>query len=288
MKTLLIGEIHGDAKSLLEQNTDLTTITGEDFIHQESFPETEAVVLRTFTTFKENEINKFPNLKYVVSCSVGINNLDLEKLKEKNIQLVHCPGTNANSVAEHTLYFMLTLLRQDSKKPFAELKGKTVGIVGLGAIGKIVARKLLGFEAKVIAFDVIEQDLEVLKELQVEMKSMDEVLSNSDIITVHVPLNKYTGNLVNAECFNKMKENSFFINTSRAEIIEESALIENQNKFRGIALDVCSEELSGKLNHGNLLITDHCAAQGEDSFRKMCVKPVEEFLEKIKESQTQS
>ena len=282
MKTLLIGEIHEDARQLLEQNTELTTITNEEFAQQGSFPETEVVVLRTFTTFKENEINKFPNLKYVVSCSVGFNNLDLDKLKEKSVQLVHCPATNANSVAEHTLYFMLALLRQDSKKLFAELKGKTVGIVGLGAIGKIVARKLLGFETKVIAFDVIEQDPEVLQELQVEMKTMDEVLSEADVITIHVPLNKHTEHLISAEKFSKMKDDSFFINTSRAGVIEEEALIENQSKFRGVALDVCSGDLSGKLNHKNLIVTDHCAAKGEDSFRDQCVKPVNEFLEKVK------
>lgn len=283
MNTLLIGEIHPDAKHLLEQNTKLTKVTNDQFVQTHSYPEIEAVVLRTFTLLKAVELQKLPKLKYVVICSVGTDNLDLELLKQKNIQLVHCPGTNANSVAEHTLYLMLSLLREDSKKPFAELKGKTVGILGFGAIGKIVAKKLQGFEAKVLAFDVIPQDQDVVRQLQVTMVDQETLLKNAEIITVHVPLNKYTEKMVNKDCFSLMRQNSFFVNTSRAEVIDEEALIETwkEGKFRGVGVDVCSEQFAAKMGRGNVLITDHCAAQGEDSFREQCFKPVEEFLKKL-------
>ncbi|MBI2102683.1 hypothetical protein HYT55_02495 [Candidatus Woesearchaeota archaeon] len=280
MNTLLIGEIHPDAKILLEQNTKLTKITNDQFSQIISFPEIEAVVLRTFTPLKAAELQKLPRLKCVVICSVGTDNLDLELLKQKNIRLIHCPGTNANSVAEHTLYLMLSLLREDSKKPFAELKGKTVGILGFGAIGKIVAKKLQGFEAKVLAFDVIPQDPEVVKQLHVTMVDQDSLLKEVEIITVHVPLNKYTEKIVNKRCFSQMRDNSFFVNTSRAEVIDEEALIDEwkKGKFRGVGVDVCSENFALKIGEGNVIITDHCAAQGEDSFREQCVKPVEEFM----------
>ncbi len=274
MKTLLIGTLQKDVEALLSEKTELTKTNNEEF-SQGTFPEIEAVVLRTYTELKKEQLNKLPKLKYVVSCSVGINNLDLEELKLRNIELIHCPGTNANSVAEHTLYMILSLLRR--KKPFAELKGKTVGIVGLGHIGKLVAKKLKGFEAKVIAFDVIEQDPEILKELQVEMKSFYEVLSTSELVTIHVPLNKHTTHLINKEAFAKMKDNIFFVNTSRAEVIDEEGLLENYQRFRGVALDVYSDNLQLE----GALLTEHVAAQGEDSFKRMCLEPVEILLDKL-------
>ncbi len=286
MKTLLIGEIHPDAKQLLEQNTKLTKVSNDHFLQTSSFPEIEAVVLRTFTPLKASELQKMPKLKYVVICSVGTDNLDLELLKQKNIQLIHCPGTNANSVAEHTLYLILSLLREDSKKPFAELKGKTVGVLGFGAIGKLVAKKLQGFDAKVLAFDVIPQDQELVKQLNVTMVDQQTLLKQAEIITVHVPLNKYTEKMVNKDCFALIKRNSFFVNTSRAEVIDEEALINEwkSGKFRGVGVDVCSPQFASLMGKGNVIITDHCAALGEDSFREQCVKPVEEFIKTLKKN----
>ena len=232
MKTLLIGKLHPEAKEILKENTKLIQMSNEDFCATTSlFPETEALVLRTFTKCQKNELDFFPNLRYIVSCSVGLNNLDLEEMERRNIKLIHVPGTNANSVAEHTLYLMLSLLREDSVRPFAELKNKTIGIIGFGAIGKLVAKKLLGFDCKVIAFDVIAQEQEVLQTLNTQMKELDEVLSMADVITIHVPLNKHTQNLINQECFAKMKEKSFFINTSRAELLDEKSLLFFNNKF---------------------------------------------------------
>ena len=278
MKTLLIGDIEPEALKKLEQNTELTKTSNEEFYANKY--DVEAVVLRTFTQLQTEQLNNLPNLKSVVSCSVGLDNINLNELKERNIELIHTPGSNANSVAEHTLHLIIALLRQDPKTPVAELKNKTIGIVGLGHIGKIVARKLKGFEANVIAFDVIEQDPEVLKELNVQMKTFDEVTQQADILTIHVPLNKHTENLINSNVFANMKTNSFFINTSRAEVIEEASLIQHQSKFRGIALDVYSDNLKQQLTNHTIL-TDHIASQGEDSFRNMCLLPIEEFLKRI-------
>ena len=281
METLLIGKIHPVAEELLKENTNLTQISNKDFCETTStFPKTEALVLRTFTKCQKNELDFFPKLKYLVSCSVGLNNLDLEEMGRRNIKLIHVPGTNANSVAEHTLYLLLSLLREDSVRPFAELKNKTVGIVGFGAIGKLVAKKLLGLECKIIAFDVIAQEQEVLDKLNTQIKELDEVLK-ADVITIHVPLNKHTQNLINKECFEKMKEKSFFINTSRAEILDEDSLLFFKNKFRGIALDVFSDKLKSELNHDNLILTKHLGAQGEESFREQCLKPVTKFLDNL-------
>ncbi|MBR9683531.1 hypothetical protein GOV03_03240 [Candidatus Woesearchaeota archaeon] len=282
MDTLLIGELHLEAEELLAEHTNLKMVGNEQFSNGEGVFDTEAVVLRTFTKLGKEELRRLPNLKFVVSCSVGLNNLDLGELEKRGIKLIHCPGSNANSVAEHTLYLLLSLFR-GGERPFPELKSKSVGIVGFGFIGKLVAKKLLGLGVKVVAFDVIEQEEAVLKELQVEMKDFDSVL-RSDIVTVHVPLNKHTTKLIGGDAFSKMKEGVFFINTSREEVVDEEALLRhyNRGKFDGVGLDVYSSELKEKLVEGNIMLTDHVGAQGEDSFRNMCLLPVEIFLKEIK------
>ena len=276
MKTLLIGNIHQDARTLLNQYAEVEHLSNETFSQNIEEKDHEAVVLRTYTNLRKPQLDLFPHLKYVVSCSVGIENIDLEELKRRNIELVHCPGSNANAVAEHTLHLLLSICRNQT--PFFELKDKTIGIIGFGHIGKLVARKLKGFQAKVIAYDVIEQDPEVLRELNVEMKELPELLQNSDISTVHVPLMPPTRGMINDNIFSQMKSNSYFINTSRAEVIDEEALIRHQHKFKGIALDVHSSHL--KENLINPFLTEHIAAQGEDSWRAMCLEPVKKLIGK--------
>jgi len=275
---LLVGEIHPQALSLLKKNTILTKKTQDEFEKLSLSGDYEILIIRTFTKISERELDKFPNLKYIVSCSVGIDNINLEELKKRDIYLIYCSGTNANSVAEHALYLILSLLR-NTKPPFIELKNKTVGIIGFGNIGKLVARKLSGFEVNLIAFDIIEQDKNILRELKVEMKDLDYLVENSDIITLHVNLNDNTRFMINEKIFSKMKDNVFLINTSRVEIMEEISLIKYSNlgKFKGIALDVYSENLEKNLK-GNTILTPHVASQGQDSFREMCTKPIHELL----------
>jgi len=281
MKTLLVGEIHPVAEELLERNRDLRKISNQEFQESSQFPDVKTIVIRTHTKLDQKNLNKLPHLKEIISCSVGIDNIDLNELQRRKIELIHCPGSNANSVAEHTLYLIFNLLK--NHRPIIELKNKTVGIIGLGYIGKLVAEKLKGFAVKIIAFDVVEQDQAFLEEQGIKMKSFDEVVQEADIITVHVPLNKHTENLINQDVFTKMKDNSFFINTSREEIINERDLIKNKEKFKGIALDVCSEKLKENLIHPNLVITNHMAALGEDSFQQMCLNPIKKYLAGLKE-----
>ena len=285
IKTLLIGEIHPYSKKLLEERTDLKQISNEQF-QEQNFPEIEAVILRTFTKLGKKELAKLPKLKYVVSCSVGIDNLDLEELQKRKIEVICCQGTNANSVAEHTIYLMFSVMREDPQRPFFEIKNKTIGILGFGAIGKLVARKLIGLEANIIAFDVIPQDPKVLEELKVEMKSIEEVLQQADLITIHIPLNKHTEKLINEKLLRLTKEKSFLLNTSRAEVIDEDILLKliKEGKFRGVGLDVYSEKLKEELNKlkkNNIILTEHLAAQGEDSFNNMCQEPIKLFLDKL-------
>ena len=281
MEGLLIGEIHPEAKKLLTDLVKLEEISSENFLVPNFYPNIDLVVLRTFTQFRKEQLAWFPSLKYIVSCSVGLDNLDLEALRERQVEVIFAPGSNANSVAEHTIYLLFSLLREDLQRPFAELSGKIVGVVGFGAIGKLVARKLKGMGVQVVAFDVVAQDPKVIEELGVTMLDLNAVLERADVITIHVPAMKETEKMISRTCFEMMKRGSFFINTSRAEVVDEEALFMHATTLRGIALDVCSQELTNKLTHPNLLITDHIAAQGEDSFRKQCVEPTIKLKEKL-------
>ncbi|MBI2573667.1 hypothetical protein HYV86_07415 [Candidatus Woesearchaeota archaeon] len=276
---LVVGDIHKDALTLLGKQGNITTITNDLYLSTKSFPSTNVLVIRTFSPLQPKDVAKFPQLKYVISCSVGLDNIDIAELTKHKVTLINCLGTNANSVAEHALYLIFALLRQDSQRPFAELKGKTVGLVGFGAIGKILARKLKGCEVNVVAYDVVPQDVTLLQELNVAMVSLPTLLAKSDIFSIHVPLLEHTRNLCNKEFFSQIKEHAFFINTSRAEVVDETALLWaiKEKKLRGVGLDVFSEDLRKKLT-GNIVLTNHVAAQGEDSFREQCVKPVEEFV----------
>ncbi len=286
MKSLIIGEIHENAKELLSNATDVSTTTNQLFMNGNSFPGFGVAVIRTFTKMGRPQLNKLPDIKYIVNCSVGTDNIDLDELKKRNIKIISCEGTNSNSVAEHTVYLLMSLIRQDRIKPFFELKNKTIGILGFGNIGKLVAKKLSGFDVNIIAFDVIEQDKKVLEELNVKMKDIKQVVKESDVITVHIPFNIHTKEIINEDLFKLMKEKVFFINTSRSEVVDEEFLLKyiNLGKFRGVGLDVYSELLKDELtniNGLNLVLTNHVAAQGEDSFENMCVSPMKELLNNV-------
>ena len=279
-----MGDIHEEARALLRDEFEVKVVSNEAF-SQGGAGNFDVVVIRTHTKIGREELERLERLKYLVSCSVGIDNIDLDALKERGVELVHAPGSNANSVAEHVLYMVLGLIRGNGDRPFFELKGKKVGIIGFGEVGKEVARKLTGFGVELMAFDVIPQDPSVLEELGVKMKSLEEVVEESDLISVHVPLNEHTKGMIDSGLFSKMKPGSFFINSSRAEVVDEAALLESfdAGKFRGLGLDVYSEDLKRGLleREGNVMLSDHVAAYGENSLRDMCVKPVKKLLEYI-------
>ncbi len=285
MKTLVIGQIHPEALALLKNRVSVISMSQAEFDVVDTM-DCEVVVFRTFNPMHKTQLDKMPRLKYAILCSVGMDNLDAFEMKRRGIELIVVPGTNANSVAEHVLYLLFALLRQDPKRPFAELRGKTVGICGFGAVGKLVARKLKEFECRVVAYDVVVQDPAVVLELGVTMVSFEEIFSQCDIVSLHVPFMKETQGLVGEKAFSLMKSGSFLINTSRAEIVDEHALLSSLHRFRGVGLDVYSEVLAVGLKNGSavlshVILTPHVAAQGEDSFRAQCVRPVEEFLKKI-------
>ncbi len=220
-------------------------------------------IISTFTDSQidRNAIRQLADLKMIATRSTGFDHIDLPSCKENKVLVCNVPTYGENTVAEHTFALILGLSRNIYKsiqsvkeKGFAvdglrgfDLKGKTLGIVGVGHIGSHVARIAKGFEMNVLAFDK-KGDKKLSKKLNFKYVSLENLLKNSDIISLHLPYNKNTHHLINANNVNLIKKGSYLINTARGGIVETSALVDALDKgiLAGAGLDVLEEECSIK------------------------------------------
>lgn len=225
-------------------------------------------------------------LKVIARYGVGVDNIDLAAAAEKSIVVTNTPLANASSVAELTIGLILALARslptlvaqtkagQWPRTTGLTLEGKTVGLIGLGAIGKQVARRLRCFECRIVAYDLVA-DLAFAAAHGVELCSLDEVLRQADFLSLHVPLTSETRGMVNAQFLARMKPGAFLINTARGEIVDEAALLEalQSGHLRGAALDVFSRQPPDP-NHPLLalpqvIVTPHCGAHTDGALNAM-------------------
>ena len=200
-------------------------------------------------------------LKVIARYGVGIDNVDLKAAKENGIIVTNTPGANSDSVAELTIGLILSLARSI---PMANrltkagewprlrgisLNGKVVGLIGFGSIGKRVARRLNGFECTILAYDT-KPDLEYAESIGVNIRTLDDIIRESEFLSLHLPLLPETRELVNADFLSKMKPGAFLINTSRGEIVDETALAKalESGHLRGAALDVFTNQPPEKDN----------------------------------------
>ena len=243
---------------------DFDVISGNE-MSEEAVKETfsEADVVLGDYTFKQkitaDTISSTRNLKLIQQPSVGYQHIDVDACTAKGIKVANTAGANTISVAEHTIACGLCLLKnmfhahtstksgkweQMNIKP-AELKGKVWGIVGLGRIGQAVAERLKPFGlSRIIYYDSYRQGLSVEQELGVEYTEMTNILSQSDIISLHAPLTDVTRNMINEDALNSMKPGAYLINVARAELVDEKALAEaiRRVKIAGAGIDAFSEE----------------------------------------------
>lgn len=233
-----------------------------------------------------NAIKAADRLKVIARYGVGVDNVDLAVAREKGIVVTNTPGANSVSVAELALGLMLALARQIPEAVEAvhqgkwpryagfSLEGKTVGILGFGAIGKQLARRLAGFDCKVLAFDPFA-DAVFAKDNHVELATMHDVIEQADFISLHLPLLPETRCMVNDTFLNKMKKGSFLINTSRGEVIDEDALLRalQSGHLKGVALDAFTVEppdpKNPLLNLPQVIATPHLGAQTDGATSNM-------------------
>ncbi|NDE10014.1 MAG: hydroxyacid dehydrogenase [Chitinophagia bacterium] len=240
-------------------------------------------------------LDKLPQLKMIAKFGVGLDNIDLEACRQRNITVGWTGGVNRRSVAEMTLGFMLALSRNIfstsaqlkkgnwNKNGGFQLTGKTIGIVGFGHIARELVLLLKPFQCKILVNDIIDLSA-VVSRFEVTSVSKDELFQESDIITVHTPLTVDTRNLFNMQVFEKMRTSALLINTARGGIVNEVdlklALLEK--KIAGAALDVYEEEPpsdSELLQLENLICTPHTGGNSYEAVVAMGMSSLEHLID---------
>ncbi|HSA07586.1 MAG TPA: NAD(P)-dependent oxidoreductase [Candidatus Gastranaerophilales bacterium] len=237
---------------------------------QEGFAENfdkikDAEILSVFTSSNVSVecLKKLPNLKLITTRSTGYNNIDLEYCKTADIKVTNAPGYGECTVAEFTFALLLNVARKVSEA-YEELKegrinlhgsigidlfGKTIGIIGTGSIGCYTAKIAYGFGMKILSYDPFPKE-NIKEKYSVEYVELEELLKNSDIISVHTPSTKENFHMINEDAFNKMKDKVILINTARGEIVDTKALYAalKSGKVAGAGLDVveCEEILTNE------------------------------------------
>ena len=262
-------------------------------------PRIHGLVIRSATTVNEQLLENAPNLKYVIRAGEGTDNIDKKLCQQKGVKVSNTPGANNNSAAEHAIALMMTVLRKTAaahstmknggwdKNKFTgnELSNKTIGIVGFGRIGQIVAKRLSGFEPKIKFFDPFVETSEM--NYCHKAKDLQEIFSICDIITLHTPLTDETRGLVGEELLALMKEDAILINCARGGIVDEVALTHTlkNKKIRGAGFDVFAVEPLDKNSPlrilDNLVMTPHLgAATDEAQYRvgEMVIHQLKEFF----------
>ncbi|MEK6926112.1 MAG: hydroxyacid dehydrogenase [Nanoarchaeota archaeon] len=223
----------------------------------EQVKDADIISIFIYSQINKQLLSKLKNLKMIATRSTGVDHIDLKECKKRKIKILNVPSYGENTVAEHTFALILSLARKipqsfnrttkgdftiDNLQGF-DLKGKTLGIIGLGRIGYHSAKIAKGFEMKILVFD-LKRKRKLEKSLGFKYAQLDYLLKNSDIVTIHCPYNKHTHHLINKKNIKLMKRNSYLINTARGPIVDTEALIESllKNRIAGAGLDVLEEE----------------------------------------------
>jgi D-3-phosphoglycerate dehydrogenase len=267
---------------------------GEVFDDKARIAEAEAILVRSKTKCTKEFIDEMPNLKLIIRGGVGIDNIDVEYAKEKGIQVRNTPEASSIAVAEVAMALMLAVsnrilfchegmcLGEWRKKEVrrAELYNKTLGVVGMGRIGTEVAKRAVAFGMRIIAYDAY-----VAKSDLAEMKSLDEVLAESDYLSLHTPLTQETNGMVDKNFISKMKDGAILVNTCRGKCVIEEDIVEalESGKMAGYGNDVWYSdppEDTALTTAPNTVLLPHVGASSKENLLRIgdiCVEIFEEF-----------
>ncbi|MDD5569969.1 MAG: NAD(P)-dependent oxidoreductase [Bacteroidales bacterium] len=263
------------------------------------------IILRSKTRIDSDLINKARKLKFIARIGSGMENIDVRYAEKKGICCINSPEGNRDAVGEHALGLLLSLLKninkadKEIKKKIwgrkenkgIEVSGKTIGIIGYGNTGNAFAKRLSGFDAKILAYDKYKKKY---SDKYVKETNLNTLFSEADVFSIHLPLTNETHYMVDDNFLKKFKKNIYLINTSRGQIVKTDDLVKNlkTGKIRGAALDVLEYESSTfeKLNNTNnksfkylinsdkVILTPHIAGQTDES----ALKHAKVILGKIK------
>ncbi len=255
-----------------------------------------AVLVRSATKLDAQAITAAPNLKIIARAGVGLDNVDIPAATSAGVLVVNAPTSNIVSAAELAVALLLAVARNVVPANLAlregkwkrsqfgglELQGKTVGIIGMGKIGLLVAQRLAGFDMKFVAYDPY---VKVAPDggPSITMVSLDELLSQSDFVTIHIPKTAETTGLINATALSKMKSSAFLINAARGGVLDEADLFQalQSGKIAGAGLDVyatepCTESPLFALD--NVVATPHLGASTEEAQEKAGIAVAESVV----------
>lgn len=267
--------------------------------------EADALITTVADPVTERVLAACPELQIVAQYAVGFDNIDLEAARRHEVIVTHTPGALTETTADFTWALLLALARKVRKADqyvrdgqFArwettlllgtELNGKTMGIVGLGRIGQAVARRALGFGMEVTYYNRSQANPTVERQTNARPVSFDALLAESDVISLHCPLNDDSYHLMDAAAFQQMKPSALLVNTARGAVIDEAALVEalNEGALAGAALDVFEEEPAvhpGLVEHDRAVLAPHLGSatvEARTRMGRMCCEAIRAVFER--------
>jgi D-3-phosphoglycerate dehydrogenase / 2-oxoglutarate reductase len=243
-----------------------------------------------------------PNVKVIARVGVGLDNIDIHEAEANGIRVINSPEAAANAVSELVMGLMLSLARSipfadiETKKgkwvksdlTGAELRGKYLGIIGVGNIGRNIGRIGRALRMNLIGYDIVPVNKDFIREVGLIVADLNTLLESADFVTCHVPLTAETKKMFNIDKFSKMKHTAFLINTSRGEIIDESALYDalKNGRIAGAALDVFETEPPTNkmlLQLPNVICTPHIGAQTKEAQQLAAMVIAEKIIQTLRE-----
>ena len=311
MNCLIIDKVYAGIAEELGKSMNVKTAANLPSTKEQLLAEiadVDVLIMRVDPKIDKEILDAAKNLKVIGVCSVGLNHIDMEYAKEKGIQIFNAPGLNANAVAELTISKMLDISRgtmtanydvkvkhEWDKYKFVgrELRGKTLGVMGFGRIGRRVGELGRAFGMNIVAYDPYLKPEDFEKENAVGM-GVEELLKVSDFVSIHVPLTDETKNLFNAKSLEGMKDDAVVLNMSRGGIVNEKDMYEalKAGKIGGYATDVMENELAGSGLTGNdtfasplfecdnFIVSPHIGAQYVDASKDIGLH----IISKVKEA----
>ena len=302
MKVLVSDSLSDVGIEILQESPDIevdvnTGLTAEEL--KGIIGQYDALVIRSATRITADIIEKAHNLKVIGRAGIGLDNVDIPAASKRGVVVMNTPEGNTITAAEHTIAMIMALSRNIpqataslkagkwEKKKFEgwEIFNKTLGIIGVGRIGRLVAERSKGLLMKVIAYDPYIKP-ETIEKLDLEPVSFEELLQRSDYITIHTPITTETTNMINKKTISKMKQGAMLINCARGDIVNEDDLYDalKSGHLAGAALDVFSIEPPGKIglmNLPNFICTPHLGAstrEAQDKVSKDIAEQVVDYL----------
>ena len=299
-RVLITDKLSSQALALLRSATDVSFDVQEGLSQEalcEYVSKYDALVIRSSVQITAAVLAAATNLKVIGRAGVGVDNVDVREASRRGILVTNTPGANTISTAEHTVALMQALCRhipqahssvvngawQRSKFMGIQLHGKTLGIVGLGRVGRHVAHLALAFGMHILAFDPYISQV-VARDLKVKLVSIEELLSQADIITLHTALTPESRQLINADTIATMKRGALLINAARGELVDDAALADalRSGQIGGAALDTFAQEPlpaeSPLRTLSNVVMTPHIAASTVEAQHDAGIQVVQQVL----------